>query len=210
MVIKTIPETSNLEKFFIFEAKTSTNNVKETPIQSTDYTDDAELNASSPDDKTSTANDTTDSKSGGTDNQEDDTSDDDTSSADATDYTDDGDTGDDSTEDNLDDGTNNEEDNSDEKVQKYNLYREFMRLYASTKKYENKLSNMVKDSIEGNMVISNVTKKLSEIKKLIYEYLTIKFHSVEYAEALLYFHTCVESIELLLKIIKNNETFIKQ
>lgn len=111
-----------------------------------------------------------------------------------------------------DDTTNDnsaEDDSNDTAIQKYNLYREFMRLYLSYKKYISKLENIVKDNVEGNIVITVVTNKLRELRDLIYEYLTIKFHSTEYSEALLFFHTCIETTEILFKMIKNNEIFIK-
>lgn len=233
MIIKTRKQVSKYDEFFAMEADTPakgtkvrkaklddtvtdytdendvTQPTKDTDTTTTDYTNDVDTdeNESSEDNQ---GGDNTNAETDYTDENNDDTTSEDQSSDGETDYTDETDT--DNPTDTTIDNTEDDQDESSEdtQTQKYNLYREFMRLYSSIKRYISKLENTVKDDINGNMVIINVTKKLREIQELIYEYLTVKFHSIEYAEALLYFHTCIETIELTFKLLKNNEIFIKQ
>lgn len=236
MIIKTKKQVSKYDEFFALEADTPAKGTKvrkaklnDTVTDYTDENDDTQTKQTdTPEDTTTTdytdendddSNETQDDTEADADNSEEtdytDENDDGTTSEDQssdgeTDYTDETnpDNTDDTTSDNPDDSQDG--DNEDIQTQKYNLYREFMRLYSSIKRYISKLENTVKDDINGNMVIISVTKKLREIQDLIYEYLTVKFHSTEYSEALLYFHTCIETIELTFKLLKNNEIFIKQ
>lgn len=236
MVIKTKKVVSKYDMFFALEADSTAKGtkikkatiddtvtdyteendnteVKDDETKTTDYTDEANTQPSNTNIEANNNGDENNDTEGTdyTENPEDGSEDQSTSLDDSegTDYTENPENPEDGTTP-TDDNAEEEDSNEDIQTQKYNLYREYMRLYTAMKRYINKLENTVKDDIDGNMVIISVTKKLREIQDLIYEYLTVKFHSTEYAESLLYFHTCIETIGLTFKLLKNNEIFIKQ
>jgi hypothetical protein len=127
---------------------------------------------------------------------------------------DDTDNSDSGEEDNTTDGEENQVDQAPEQnndaFKKYSLYRDLVSLYNTVNAYIGKLESILKDNIEANLVIKTVTAKLRDVEDLMYDYMTIKFQSDTYIQALIFFESIIAIIGLNFKMLKNNQIYLKQ
>ena len=144
-----------------------------------------------------------------------DTEDDDTGNEPDTD--DDGAT--DYTQDDGGDDAGNQSDNApppEDKVQsaddrkKYNLYTRFLKVYAMISSFNDKIKNVVKDDPIQNAVLNRVSDNLDELYETMYEYMTVKFVTAKYIEAMIFFETVLGCIRLNFELIRNNKINLKQ
>ena len=182
----------------------------------TDYTEDDDT----PND-TETNTDSTDTENQPDDNTEDNAEDytdnedntDDTGNepdtGEAEDYTNDSsdDTQQDNTSDNQTDDTATP---SADDRKKYNLYLRFLKLIDMIDSFTDKLRNIVKDDPVQNAVLSKVVDNLTELHDTMYEYMTVKFITAKYVEALIYFETTISIVKLNFELIRNNKINLKQ
>lgn len=121
--------------------------------------------------------------------------------------------GDDQTE--QTDDTENQGDEATENdaqtnIRKYNLYRDYIRLYNSIGSYIEKLETSRPDNIESNIVINSVLNKLHRTKDSLYEYMTIKYTDASYLASLMFFQQAISVVRLCFSLIRNNKPFISQ
>ena len=173
----------------------------------TDYNDDGEdsdntTNASAGEPSTSDTNDNNDDNDTG--NEPD--------TGDGTDYTDDESQGD-GDGDNTEDGTTGDEQNgnqSDDTSKKYSLYIRYLRLYDMIDGFSEKIRAVVKDDPSQNAVINKVVDNLNDLHDGMYEYMTIKFMTATYVEAVIYFETVINCVRLNFELLRNNKINLKQ
>ena len=205
----------------------------------TDYNDDGEdsdntTNASAGEPSTSDTNDNNDDNDTGNEpdtGDGDDYNDDDTGdnendgdgdnggdtgnepdTGDGTDYTDDESQGD-NDDDNTEDGTASDEQNgnqSDDTSKKYSLYIRYLRLYDMIDGFSEKIRAVVKDDPSQNAVINKVVDNLNDLHDGMYEYMTIKFMTATYVEAVIYFETVINCVRLNFELLRNNKINLKQ
>lgn len=121
--------------------------------------------------------------------------------------------GDDQTE--QTDDTQNQDDEAAENdtqtnIRKYNLYRDYIKLYNSISSYIEKLEISRPDNIESNIVINSVLNKLHRAKDSLYEYMTIKYTDSSYLASLMFFQQAISVVRLCFSLIRNNKPFISQ
>ena len=95
-------------------------------------------------------------------------------------------------------------------IRKYNLYRDYIRLYNSIGSYIEKLEASRPDNIESNIVINSVLNKLHRIEDSLYEYMTIKYTDAPYLASLMFFQQAISTVRLCFSLIRNNKPFISQ
>lgn len=114
----------------------------------------------------------------------------------------------------TDNGENQEDEASDNdaetNIRKYNLYRDYIRLYNAIGSYIEKLETSRPDNIESNIVINSVLNKLHRAKDSLYEYMTIKYTDSSYLASLMFFQQAISAVRLCFSLIRNNKPFISQ
>ena len=139
------------------------------------------------------------------------------------DYTSDGgddDTGDDSDNDSSDDSDNDSSDSSEdeknnkiEKLRKFNLFKDFIKLRGTLETYIEKLDSIVSDNNEINSLYKNVTNRFRTLNELIYDYMVIKFERNTYFKSFLFYQRVIATmqfnIDLLEKVKKKEQSLIK-
>lgn len=187
------------------ETNTDNNDTENQPDDNTednaeDYTDDE-------DNTDDTGNDDNTDDTSNEDNADDTGNEPDTGEAE--DYTDDSsdDTQQDNTSDNQTDDTPTP---SADDRKKYNLYLRFLKLIDMIDSFTDKLRNIVKDDPVQNAVLSKVVDNLTELHDTMYEYMTVKFITAKYVEALIYFETIISVVKLNFELIRNNKINLKQ
>ena len=93
---------------------------------------------------------------------------------------------------------------------KYNLYTRFLKVYAMINSFNDKIKNIVKDDPVQNAVLNRVSDNLDELYETMYEYMTVKFVTAKYIEAMIFFETVLGCIRLNFELIRNNKINLKQ
>ena len=86
-------------------------------------------------------------------------------------------------------------------MRKYNLYKEYQRLLDAVGNYISKLENLMFDEPHQNLIVKIVIDKLNEVKKLCYDYLTMKFEIVTYTQAYVFFEELAVSIQVIFTML---------
>lgn len=239
MILSYEKEDENLtpfEKFFLFEApleKPKRKNVKVIKVRGgsrgKDYTqldgENADNEADTPEDTdtgdTEETEETEDNEDYTSDEDntdgDDNTDDDGDETEDNEDYT--SDNGDDNTDDNNDnedDGENKSEDEKAtkiEKLRKYNLFKDFIKLRQTLENYIEKLDALIFDDNEVNSLYKNITNRFRALDDLIYDYMIIKFERNTYFKSFLFYQRVIATIQfnidLLEKIKAKSESLNK-
>lgn len=125
---------------------------------------------------------------------------------------------DDTTDYSGDDGVDSEEVSSEDNIpptnklsiedqsKLHNLFRRYIMLFNTVKKFIAKLDNTVKDSYDANVVISSVTKHLRMIEELLKDYMMLQFQSATYVKSLLFYEKALASVNLSLNLLDNINT----
>lgn len=185
----------------------------DTPNDTETNTDNADTE-NQPDDNTEdNAEDYTDNEDNTDDTGNEADTDDDTGNepdtGEAEDYT--NDSSDDTQQDNTSDNqTDDASTPSADDRKKYNLYLRFLKLIDMIDSFTDKLRNIVKDDPVQNAVLSKVVDNLTELHDTMYEYMTVKFITAKYVEALIYFETIISVVKLNFELIRNNKINLKQ
>ena len=185
----------------------------DTPNDTETNTDNADTE-NQPDDNTEdNAEDYTDNEDNTDDTGNEADTDDDTGNepdtGEAEDYT--NDSSDDTQQDNTSDNqTDDASAPSADDRKKYNLYLRFLKLIDMIDSFTDKLRNVVKDDPVQNAVLSKVVDNLTELHDTMYEYMTVKFITAKYVEALIYFETTISVVKLNFELIRNNKINLKQ
>lgn len=185
----------------------------DTPNDTETNTDNADTE-NQPDDNTEdNAEDYTDNEDNTDDTGNEADTDDDTGNepdtGEAEDYT--NDSSDDTQQDNMSDNqTDDASTPSADDRKKYNLYLRFLKLIDMIDSFTDKLRNIVKDDPVQNAVLSKVVDNLTELHDTMYEYMTVKFITAKYVEALIYFETIISVVKLNFELIRNNKINLKQ
>ena len=185
----------------------------DTPNDTETNTDNADTE-NQPDDNTEdNAEDYTDNEDNTDDTGNEADTDDDTGNepdtGEAEDYT--NDSSDDTQQDNTSDNqTDDASAPSADDRKKYNLYLRFLKLIDMIDSFTDKLRNIVKDDPVQNAVLSKVVDNLTELHDTMYEYMTVKFITAKYVEALIYFETIISVVKLNFELIRNNKINLKQ
>lgn len=88
-----------------------------------------------------------------------------------------------------------------ESTRKYNLFKEYTKLYASIGNYIDTMDNIVLDGVDKNLVMKRSIDRLKSIKKLTYDYMITKFSTVGYTESSLFFEKLIVSTQLAIKLL---------
>lgn len=176
---------------------------EEETSQEDDNSDETTDNQDDGDD--STSEDSDDADGGATDYTDDSSSDSDDSSS--GDNEDNGDADSDGNDDGNDNANNG---NTDEKIKKYNLFRSLKTIYYANQTYIKKLNEVSIDTIEGTAVLNAAIRRLTEIDKLIYEYMTIRYQKDEYNKTLTFYYTVIAAIKMTFNLISNNKVYLKK
>jgi hypothetical protein len=86
-------------------------------------------------------------------------------------------------------------------MRKYNLYKEYNRLLDAISNYISRLENIMFDEPHQNLIVKTVIDKLNEVKKLCYDYITMKFELASYAQSYVFFEELAVSIQVIFTIL---------
>lgn len=145
-----------------------------------------------------------------TDGGDDNTDDDGEETEDDEDYT--SDNGDDNTDDNNDnedDGENKSEDEKAtkiEKLRKYNLFKDFIKLRQTLENYIEKLDTLIFDDNEINSLYKNITNRFRALDDLIYDYMIIKFERNTYFKSFLFYQRVIATIQFNIDLLEKIKT----
>lgn len=137
---------------------------------------------------------------------DDNTDDDGEETEDNEDYT--SDNGDDNTDDNNDnedDGENKSEDEKAtkiEKLRKYNLFKDFIKLRQTLENYIEKLDTLIFDDNEINSLYKNITNRFRALDDLIYDYMIIKFERNTYFKSFLFYQRVIATIQFNIDLLE--------
>ena len=184
----------------------SEDNEDYTSDNDSDNTDDSDNDEESEDNEDYTSDNDSDNSDGGDNSDEEE---------DNEDYTSDGgddDTGDDSDNDSSD-SSEDEKNNKIEKLRKFNLFKDFIKLRGTLETYIEKLDSIVSDNNEINSLYKNVTNRFRTLNELIYDYMVIKFERNTYFKSFLFYQRVIATmqfnIDLLGKVKKKEQSLIK-
>lgn len=141
---------------------------------------------------------------------DDNTDDDGEETEDNEDYT--SDNGDDNTDDNNDnedDGENKSEDEKAtkiEKLRKYNLFKDFIKLRQTLENYIEKLDTLIFDDNEINSLYKNITNRFRALDDLIYDYMIIKFERNTYFKSFLFYQRVIATIQFNIDLLEKIKT----
>ena len=76
--------------------------------------------------------------------------------------------------------------------------------------FSEKIRAVVKDDPSQNAVINKVVDNLNDLHDGMYEYMTIKFMTTTYVEAVIYFETVINCVRLNFELLRNNKINLKQ
>ena len=76
--------------------------------------------------------------------------------------------------------------------------------------FSEKIRAVVKDDPSQNAVINKVVDNLNDLHDGMYEYMTIKFMTATYVEAVIYFETVINCVRLNFELLRNNKINLKQ
>ena len=184
----------------------SEDNEDYTSDNDSDNSDDSDNDEESEDNEDYTSDNDSDNSDGGDNSDEEE---------DNEDYTSDGgddDTGDDSDNDSSD-SSEDEKNNKIEKLRKFNLFKDFIKLRGTLETYIEKLDSIVSDNNEINSLYKNVTNRFRTLNELIYDYMVIKFERNTYFKSFLFYQRVIATmqfnIDLLGKVKKKEQSLIK-
>lgn len=128
-------------------------------------------------------------------------SEDDQEDEESTDYTDTGDNLDgDQPEDNQNDETN--EESNDDREKNRVLINDFIKIYNLIKNSIEKISEIDKTDIFINKITTQVILNLTQLKKIVFDYVTYKFPKTNYVNNLYQFNYFIEAIKINIEMLK--------
>ena len=86
-------------------------------------------------------------------------------------------------------------------MRKYNLYKEYNKLLTAITNYITRLENIIFDEPHQNLIVKTCVEKLNEIKKLCYDYITMKFELASYTQAYVFFEELAVGIQVVFNIL---------
>ena len=115
----------------------------------------------------------------------------------------DGENPEDNNEENADNSTDNEN------TKRFSMYIKYTKLYNNLSVYIDKLKNVVSDDLVSNTTVRVVANNLEDLKTNLYDFMTIKFKTVDYIKILTFFETALSIVKLNFELLRNNKINIK-
>lgn len=122
-----------------------------------------------------------------------------------------GDENPDNEEDNSNDSENTEsEEDKNEALKKYHLYKRFLHLYNIIESFNEKIRDVVKSDATQNAVLKTVSNNLTNLSENMFDFMTIRYKSSSHIQVLIYFETAISIVKLNFELLRNNKINLKQ
>lgn len=86
----------------------------------------------------------------------------------------------------------------------YNLYKKFINLYTLNKSFITRLDTTILDDYSSNAVVKTVGSNLRNLNDILYDFMTVKYSTATYIQAMMFFHSAVAAIQLNFELMRNN------